>query len=202
MKKAVFERLAAEALDGLPEQLRVHMENVDVVIHEWPNDVDLADAGMDKDERGDLLGLYTGVPLTERNTGYAGYLPDRITLFQGPIQRSGRQRPRSHTRRSAGYSGARVGPLFRDLGRAYRGVGVVGARHRRARRAGLARCPEDATDQRARRRQRSSTILRSPGRRRRANWPISRTSASSSTSTSRVSCSGERKGSSSSRAAW
>ena len=87
MKKAVFERLAAEALDGLPEELRVHMENVDVVIHEWPNDVDLADAGMDKDERGDLLGLYTGVPLTERNTGYAGYLPDRITLFQGPIQR-------------------------------------------------------------------------------------------------------------------
>ena len=87
MKREVFERLVAEALDGLPEELRVHMENVDVMIEEWPNARDLADAGMGKDEREWLLGLYSGVPLTERGTGYAGVLPDRITLFQGPIQR-------------------------------------------------------------------------------------------------------------------
>lgn len=87
MKREVFERLVAEALDGLPEQFLAHMENVEVVIEEWPSALTLADAGMEKDEREELLGLYSGVPLTERDTGYAGFLPDRITLFQGPIQR-------------------------------------------------------------------------------------------------------------------
>ena len=88
MKREVFERLVAEALDGLPEQFLAHIENVEVVIEEWPSARTLADAGMEKNEREDLLGLYSGVPLTERDTGYAGFLPDRITLFQGPIQRA------------------------------------------------------------------------------------------------------------------
>jgi predicted Zn-dependent protease with MMP-like domain len=87
VNRDVFERLVAEALDGLPEELRAHMENVDVVIAEWPSALDLADAGMEKNEREWLLGLYSGIPLTERGTAYAGVLPDRITLFQGPIQR-------------------------------------------------------------------------------------------------------------------
>jgi len=86
MKREVFERLVAEALDGLPEQLRTHMENVEVIIAEWPSARDLAEAGMEKNERAELLGLYSGVPLTERDTGYA-VLPDRITLFQRSIQR-------------------------------------------------------------------------------------------------------------------
>jgi predicted Zn-dependent protease with MMP-like domain len=86
VKREVFERLVAEALDGLPEQLRTHMENVEVMIAEWPSARDLAEAGMEKNERAELLGLYSGVPLTERDTGYA-VLPDRITLFQGSIQR-------------------------------------------------------------------------------------------------------------------
>lgn len=86
MRREVFERLVAEALDGLPEQLRTHMENVEVMIAEWPSARDLAEAGMEKNERAELLGLYSGVPLTERDTGYA-VLPDRITLFQGSIQR-------------------------------------------------------------------------------------------------------------------
>ena len=83
----MFERLVAEALDGLPEEFRAHMENVEVAIAEWPSARDLADAGMEKNEREWLLGLYSGIPLTERDTGYAGVLPDLITLFQGPIQR-------------------------------------------------------------------------------------------------------------------
>jgi predicted Zn-dependent protease with MMP-like domain len=88
VNREVFERLVAEALDGLPEQIRAHMENVEVMIEEWPSAFELADAGMEKNEREELLGLYSGVPLTERTTtGYAGFLPDRITLFQGPIQR-------------------------------------------------------------------------------------------------------------------
>jgi predicted Zn-dependent protease with MMP-like domain len=87
VNREVFERLVAEALDGLPEELRAHMENVEVTIAEWPTALNLADAGMEKNEREWLLGLYSGIPLTERGTGYAGVLPDLITLFQGPIQR-------------------------------------------------------------------------------------------------------------------
>ena len=51
VNREVFERLVAEALDGLPEELRAHMENVEVMIEEWPSALDLADAGMEKNER-------------------------------------------------------------------------------------------------------------------------------------------------------
>jgi predicted Zn-dependent protease with MMP-like domain len=71
-----FEQLAAEALDELPAWVHERLENVDVMVEdEAPPD----QAG--------LLGLYEGVPLTERGSGYTWALPDRITLFQGPIER-------------------------------------------------------------------------------------------------------------------
>ena len=69
-----FEELVAEALDALPEELGRLMRNVAVLIEDEPR------------EPG-LLGLYEGVPLTERDTGYAGVLPDRITIFRLPILR-------------------------------------------------------------------------------------------------------------------
>ncbi len=86
MKPARFERLVAEALDSLPEVFLVHLDNVEVVIEEWPSAEDLAEAGMEGEERTELLGLYSGIPLTERDTAYAGFLPDRIILFQRPIE--------------------------------------------------------------------------------------------------------------------
>lgn len=86
MKPARFERLVAEALDSLPEVFLAHLDNVDVVIEEWPSAEDLAEADMAGEDPGQLLGLYTGIPLTERDTAYAGVLPDRITLFQRPIE--------------------------------------------------------------------------------------------------------------------
>jgi predicted Zn-dependent protease with MMP-like domain len=70
-----FEQLAAEALDELPAWVHERLENVDVIVEdEAPPD-------------STLLGLYEGVPLTERGSGYTWALPDRITLFQGPIER-------------------------------------------------------------------------------------------------------------------
>lgn len=66
-----FEELVAEALDGLPPQLGRQMRNVAVVIED--------------DGPPDLLGLYEGVPLTERDEGYSGVLPDRITIYQRSI---------------------------------------------------------------------------------------------------------------------
>jgi predicted Zn-dependent protease with MMP-like domain len=71
-----FEELAAEALDGLPEWVHERMENVEVLIEDHP-----------PPSQPGLLGLYEGVPLSNRGT-YYGALPDRITLFRRAIERA------------------------------------------------------------------------------------------------------------------
>lgn len=68
-----FEELVADALDSIPEELGRLMRNVAVVVE-------------DTSAHRGLLGLYEGVPLTSRTTtGYAGVLPDRITIYRQPI---------------------------------------------------------------------------------------------------------------------
>ncbi len=68
-----FEELVADALDEIPEELGRLMDNVWVTVEDVP-------------EVAGLLGLYDGVPLTERDVGYAGMvMPDRITLYRIPI---------------------------------------------------------------------------------------------------------------------
>ena len=68
-----FEELVADALDDIPEELGRLMDNVWVTVEDVP-------------ETAGLLGLYDGVPLTERDGGYAGMvMPDRITLYRIPI---------------------------------------------------------------------------------------------------------------------
>jgi len=67
-----FEEMVASALDGLPEELGRLMSNVAVTVEHG--------AGPPG-----LLGLYEGVPLTSRTTGYAGVLPDRITIYRQAI---------------------------------------------------------------------------------------------------------------------
>ena len=86
MDPAAFEALVAEALDSLPEQFLRHLENIEVVIEKWPSRQELLEAGLEGEDPRELLGLYLGVPLTERDTHYAGALPDRITLYQGSIE--------------------------------------------------------------------------------------------------------------------
>lgn len=75
-----FERLVGEALDGLPERFRRRLDNVAVVVEEWP-----PDRSGGAPTAGPLLGLYEGTPLGERGLGYHLVAPDRITLFRGPI---------------------------------------------------------------------------------------------------------------------
>jgi len=79
-----FERLAAVALDDLPPFFQEQIENVEVLIKEWPSRRELDDAGVEPGYT--LLGLYHGVPLTERTHNYGLVAPDTITLFQGPIE--------------------------------------------------------------------------------------------------------------------
>jgi predicted Zn-dependent protease with MMP-like domain len=66
---AWFEEMVTSALDGLPEELGRLMDNVAVTVEHRPGPPG-------------LLGLYQGVPLTSRTTGYAGVLPDRITIYR------------------------------------------------------------------------------------------------------------------------
>lgn len=86
LSAARFEELVALALDGLPEWVREHMDNVAVVTAFWPTAEQLRAAPSGQM----LLGLYQGVPLTRRGRGYSLVPPDRITLFQGPLERLAR----------------------------------------------------------------------------------------------------------------
>ena len=70
-----FEQTAQEAIDSLPPELRRAMSNVSIVFEDEPPDGQ------------PLLGLYQGVPLTRRTSGYSGALPDKITIFRGPLER-------------------------------------------------------------------------------------------------------------------
>lgn len=84
MKDAVdFDALVSEALDSLPHDIARHMRNVQVLIDTWPSKADLYDAGVPPGYT--LLGLYSGIPLTER-VGYNLVVPDTITLYRGPIE--------------------------------------------------------------------------------------------------------------------
>jgi predicted Zn-dependent protease with MMP-like domain len=74
--EAEFEGLVAEALDGVPPELAELMDNVVVLVEPEPS----------ADEPG-LLGLYYGIPLTERDSGYTFLEPDRISIYRGPLTR-------------------------------------------------------------------------------------------------------------------
>lgn len=78
-----FENLVEEALADIPDALWNKIDNVAVVIEEWPSPHQLASVGMRSG--GLLLGLYEGVPLTARSHAYGLVAPDKITIFRGPI---------------------------------------------------------------------------------------------------------------------
>jgi predicted Zn-dependent protease with MMP-like domain len=80
-----FADLVAEALDSLPEEFLERLENVQVTVEEWPDHQDLLDVGLSAKDRYHLLGLYHGVPLTDRHSQYMA-LPDEITIYQKPIE--------------------------------------------------------------------------------------------------------------------
>jgi predicted Zn-dependent protease with MMP-like domain len=81
-----FEQLVEEALDSIPQALWNAIDNVGVVVEEWPSPAQMASVGL---EHGNsiLLGLYEGVPLTARSHHYGLVLPDKITIFRVPILR-------------------------------------------------------------------------------------------------------------------
>ncbi|MFW6125957.1 MAG: metallopeptidase family protein [Chloroflexota bacterium] len=84
MHRARFEQLVAEAVEELPEEFQEGLDNIVVVVEQWPSHEQMVRFGLES--RGDLLGLYEGVPLTE-GARHQVPLPDRITIFQKPIER-------------------------------------------------------------------------------------------------------------------
>jgi predicted Zn-dependent protease with MMP-like domain len=70
-----FEEYMQAALDAQPDDLRKEMSNVEIVVEQEPP------PGQP------LLGLYQGIPLTRRGGFYAGALPDKITIYRGPLER-------------------------------------------------------------------------------------------------------------------
>jgi predicted Zn-dependent protease with MMP-like domain len=70
-----FEQVIRDTIDSLPADLRERMSNVEIVAEDEPP----------PGQR--LLGLYEGIPLTRRGINYSGVLPDKITIYRGPLER-------------------------------------------------------------------------------------------------------------------
>ena len=83
--RARFEALVVEAIDELPDDILAMLDNVEIVVADAPSAHQLDEAG-DLDEGEMLLGLYEGIPLTERSGSYGMVLPDKITLFQDALE--------------------------------------------------------------------------------------------------------------------
>ncbi|HVL50496.1 MAG TPA: metallopeptidase family protein [Actinomycetota bacterium] len=77
LSSSVFEKLVDQAIEELPEELFARIANLEITIEDRPPE---------SAEDARLLGLYEGIPLTERGSDYFGVLPDRITLFKVNIE--------------------------------------------------------------------------------------------------------------------
>jgi predicted Zn-dependent protease with MMP-like domain len=82
MDRERFQQLVARAVEELPEEFLAMLDNVDIVLEDRPTRAQLGTT-----QRGyTLLGLYEGVPRTERGAHYGLVPPDKITIFQKPIE--------------------------------------------------------------------------------------------------------------------
>jgi predicted Zn-dependent protease with MMP-like domain len=84
MDRERFEELVAKAVQALPEEFLARLENITIVVEDLPSRYQLARAGLKRGQT--LLGLYEGVPLTKRGGHYGMVVPDKITIFQKPIE--------------------------------------------------------------------------------------------------------------------
>jgi predicted Zn-dependent protease with MMP-like domain len=84
MTRRKFEALVERALRRLPRRFRTRLANVVVVVEGWPDAATLAELEIEPPDT--LYGLYRGVDITHRDSGYGNVLPDTITIYQGPIE--------------------------------------------------------------------------------------------------------------------
>jgi predicted Zn-dependent protease with MMP-like domain len=89
MDRDAFETLVDEALASLPEEVQGWLDNVAIVVADWPTPEHMVRARA-VGHNVLLLGLYLGVPKTHRGVTYGETVPDKILIFQGPIERVAR----------------------------------------------------------------------------------------------------------------
>lgn len=85
MEQERFDRLVLEAVEGLPEPFLRKLSNIDIEVRDRAGPAELRAAGVPPGAT--LLGMYQGVPHTRRSHGYGMVLPDRIFIYQKPIER-------------------------------------------------------------------------------------------------------------------
>jgi predicted Zn-dependent protease with MMP-like domain len=85
LDRGTFDRLVGDALRSIPRRFRSAMANLVIVVEDEPARELLREMEIEPPDT--LLGLYQGTPLTERRWDYGNTLPDRILLFQGPLER-------------------------------------------------------------------------------------------------------------------
>ena len=83
-RREKFYNLVEKAIERLPPIFQEKLENVDIIVADWPTPAQLARSNIRG--RFGLLGLYEGVPHTRRGHGYSMVLPDKITVFRKPIE--------------------------------------------------------------------------------------------------------------------
>jgi predicted Zn-dependent protease with MMP-like domain len=84
MRREEFEALVVRAINNLPPEFQRKLDNVDIVVENWPTPRQLRKVEHSHPNR--LLGLYEGVPQTRRGRRYGLVLPDKISVFQKPIE--------------------------------------------------------------------------------------------------------------------
>lgn len=91
MERERFATIVAQAIAELPKEFQRRLENVEVVVEDWPPAEMMRSLGLPPGQL--VLGFYQGVPLTKRGSGYQLVLPDRITIYQRAIEATSRSRP-------------------------------------------------------------------------------------------------------------
>jgi predicted Zn-dependent protease with MMP-like domain len=84
MTREEFLGLVNQALETIPQRFREALTNIAIVVEDEPTAEALAEVGIEPPDT--LLGLYQGTPLTERQWAHGNVLPDKVTLFQNPIE--------------------------------------------------------------------------------------------------------------------
>lgn len=84
MKKSEFEKLVQEGIQQIPKKFRNKLSNVVITIEDSPSQAQLRKLNLPDNQL--LFGLYRGIPQTKRGFNYNLVLPDKITIFQKPIE--------------------------------------------------------------------------------------------------------------------
>jgi predicted Zn-dependent protease with MMP-like domain len=84
MDRERFEALVYRAIEALPTEFKSKLENMDILVEDWPSPQQVNRLRLRN--KAQLLGLYEGVPQTRRDSGYNLVLPDKITIFQKPVE--------------------------------------------------------------------------------------------------------------------